>query len=189
MVTEQRPPNSTLAGLDLFVGGPIQHAIRPDGFTGGLRDAISLAIETLRLQGGTIFSAHTVEEFGERTAAFTPEQVAARDLRWMSKCDVFIPVLPTSDDELMRTDGTHVELGWATALGRPIVLVTRQPIVESASHLLKGLHHVGDVQLLDLDRFLRAPFLLVEAVLRATTRQREAVRSSAVAFKTPVAGL
>ncbi|MGZ3144786.1 nucleoside 2-deoxyribosyltransferase [Lentzea chajnantorensis] len=188
MLTEQHPPHSALTGLDLFVGGPIQHAIRPDGFTGHLRSAISLAIETLRGQGGTIFSAHTVEEFGARTAAFSPEQVSARDLRWMSKCDVFIPVLPTSDEELMRTDGTHIELGWATALGRPIVLVTRQPIVESASHLLKGLHRIGNVQVLDLDRFTRAPFLLVEAVLRATTRQREAVRSSAVAVKTPVAG-
>ncbi|MFI9010013.1 nucleoside 2-deoxyribosyltransferase [Actinosynnema sp. NPDC053489] len=170
-----------LNGLDLFVGGPIQHALSPDGFTSDLERTLKLVMETLREYGANIYSAHTVEHFGDRTAHYTPEQVAARDLRWMSKCDVFIPVLPvTEDGVLMRTDGTHVELGWATALGRPIVLITQQPIVESASHLLKGLHRVGDVQLLDVERFAQAPFLLVEHVLRATKRQREAVRSSVV---------
>ncbi|XVS68086.1 nucleoside 2-deoxyribosyltransferase [Actinosynnema sp. CA-299493] len=173
--------SEVLDGLDLFVGGPIQHALSPGGFTSDLEKTLTLVMETLRDYGANIYSAHTVEHFGDRTAHYTPEQVAARDLRWMSKCDVFIPVLPVAEDGvLMRTDGTHVELGWATALGRPIVLLTRQPIVESASHLLKGLHRVGDVQLLDVERFTRTPFLLVEHVLRATKRQREAVRSSVV---------
>ena len=179
-----RQISASLSGLDLFVGGPIQHAISPTGFAVDLQQAISLVIQTLRGHGATLFSAHTVEEFGDRTAAYTPEQVSARDLRWMSKCDVFIPVLPISaDDELMRTDGTHVELGWATALGRPIVLITKQPIVDSASHLLKGLHRVGEVQLLDIERFIREPFLLVECILRATKRQREAVLVSSVHTK------
>ncbi|MTD54424.1 nucleoside 2-deoxyribosyltransferase [Amycolatopsis pithecellobii] len=182
MFSADKTVSGVLSGLDLFVGGPIQHAIRPDGFTVALQETIQLALSTLGGHGAHLFSAHTVEEFGDRTAHYTPEQVAARDLRWMSKCDVFVPVLPVgADGVLMRTDGTHVELGWATALGRPIVLLTRQPVVESASHLLKGLPVIGDVQLLDIDRFARSPFLLVECVLRATQRQREAVLSSRLA--------
>ena len=178
----------SLAGLDLFVGGPIQHAISDQGFAAGLRDSLSLAHDTLAAHGATVFSAHRVERFGGDTALFTPEQVSARDLRWMSKCDVFIPVLPSSDGELMRTDGTHIELGWATALGRPIVLLTEHPIVDSASHLLKGLHRIGDVQHIDAHRFARSPFLLVEAVLRATKRQREAVLvSTSAPQRQPVA--
>lgn len=170
-----------LKGVDCFVGGPIQHAIRPDGFAAPLRSMISLALEVLGDHGANLFSAHTVEEFGAGTASFTPEQVSVRDFRWMSKCDVFIPVLPVDDHgELMRTDGTHVELGWATALGRPIVLITRQPIVESASHLLKGLHEVGDVQLLDVDRFAESPLLLVDCVRRATASQWKALLSRVV---------
>ncbi|MET9142523.1 MULTISPECIES: nucleoside 2-deoxyribosyltransferase [unclassified Streptomyces] len=172
-----------LAGLDVFVGGPIQHAILADGFVGQLQDAITTAIGTVTENGANVFSAHVVEKFGEETASFTPEQVSVRDFRWMRKCDVFVPVLPVQREDgiLRRTDGTHVELGWATALGRPIVLITKQPVVESASHLLKGLHRVGFVQHIDFDEFTEKPSLLVDAVLGATERQREAIGAGLVA--------
>ncbi|MFC5153152.1 hypothetical protein [Streptomyces amakusaensis] len=164
----------TLAGLDVFVGGPIQHAILPGGFEGDLRDAISTAIWHVEERGGTVFSAHVAEKFGVETASFTPDQVSVRDFRWMTKCDVFVPVLPVlSDDILLRTDGTHVELGWATALGRPIVMLTKQPFVESASHLLKGLHRVGSVQVIDIDDFSKDPGLLIDGILTATERTRQ----------------
>jgi nucleoside 2-deoxyribosyltransferase len=176
------PQTGLLTDLDVFVGGPIQHAIQPNGFVGSLQDAITTAIETVKDNGGNIFSAHVVEKFGDDTAAFTPEQVSVRDFRWMKKCDVFVPILPVlADQTLRRTDGTHVELGWATALGRPIVLVTKQPFVESASHLLKGLHRVGAVQTIDFDEFTEKPSLLVEAILASTERQREAITASLVA--------
>ncbi|ADI05937.1 hypothetical protein SBI_02816 [Streptomyces bingchenggensis BCW-1] len=175
-------PTGLLAGLDVFVGGPIQHAILSNGFAGDLQDAISRAIDVVRENGGNVFSAHVVEKFGAETAAFTPEQVSVRDFRWMKKCDVFVPVLPLLPDRtLRRTDGTHVELGWATALGRPIVIVTKQPFVDSASHLLKGLHRVGSVWTVDFDEFTEKPSLLIEAVLAATERQREAISAGIVA--------
>ncbi|GAA2287451.1 hypothetical protein GCM10010145_67940 [Streptomyces ruber] len=171
-----------LTGLDVFVGGPIQHAILQDGFVGHLQDAITTAIQTVTENGANVFSAHVVEKFGAETAAFTPEQVSVRDFRWMRKCDVFVPVLPLLEDQtLRRTDGTHVELGWATALGRPIVIITKQPFVESASHLLKGLYRVGSVRTIDFDEFTEKPSLLIDAVLSATERQREAVNASLVA--------
>ncbi|MFD4577494.1 nucleoside 2-deoxyribosyltransferase [Streptomyces sp. NPDC058417] len=172
-----------LAGLDVFVGGPIQHAILEGGFVGPLQDAITTAIQTVTENGANVFSAHVVEKFGEETAAFTPEQVSVRDFRWMKKCDVFVPVLPVQQEDgiLRRTDGTHIELGWATAFGRPVVLITKQPVVESASHLLKGLHRVGCVQHIDFDEFTEKPSLLVDAVLTATERQREAISASLVA--------
>ncbi|GAA0447196.1 nucleoside 2-deoxyribosyltransferase [Streptomyces stramineus] len=171
-----------LTGLDVFVGGPIQHAILPNGFVHHLQDAIQTAIAVAEENGANTFSAHRVEEFGAQTAAFTPEQVSVRDFRWMRKCDVFVPVLPLLEDQtLRRTDGTHVELGWATALGRPIVLITKQPFVESASHLLKGLHKVGAVRTIDFDEFVDKPNLLIEAVLAATEQQREAVNAGYVA--------
>ncbi|MGW2601381.1 nucleoside 2-deoxyribosyltransferase [Streptomyces klenkii] len=168
--------HGALAGLDVFIGGPIQHTILPNGPAGHLQDAISTAIRTVRAADGNVFSAHAVEEFSTQTAAITPDQVSVRDYRWMRKCDVFVPVLPLLPDRtLHRTDATHVELGWATAMGRPVVLVTTQPFVESASHLLKGLHRIGAVHALDFDEFTDSPGLLVTAVLEATRQQREAV--------------
>ncbi|MEY9841039.1 nucleoside 2-deoxyribosyltransferase [Streptacidiphilus sp. EB103A] len=178
METTNHQPGA-LTGLDVFVGGPIQHAILPNGFVGHLQDAISRAIGIVKENGGNIFSAHMVEKFGAETAAFTPDQVSVRDFRWMKKCDVFVPVLPLLEGEtLRRTDGTHVELGWATAMGRPIVVITKQPFAESASHLLKGLHRVGAVQVIDFDEFIEKPTLLVEAVLLATEQQQEALHAA-----------
>ena len=152
---------SVLSGHDIFIGGPIQHAILPDGFLSNVRLPISHAIEAVSMSGARVFSAHVNEGFGEKTVEFTPSQVSRRDFRWMKKCDVFVPVLPLGPSEdLVRTDGTHIELGWASAMGRPIVLVTRTPIADSASHLLKGLVDVANVSLLDLGSFVERPWSL-----------------------------
>ncbi|MEU7576097.1 nucleoside 2-deoxyribosyltransferase [Streptomyces sp. NPDC041068] len=140
-----------LTGVSVFVGGPIQHAIRDDGFHQPLRHAIRDIIAAASAVHGTVFSAHVVEKFGVDTPLFSPDQVSVRDFDWMRRCDVFVPVLPVDGaGELMRTDGTHVELGWASALGKPIVVVTPVPLAANASHLLRGLPSVADVTVLDL---------------------------------------
>jgi Nucleoside 2-deoxyribosyltransferase len=171
-----RGPGSpdALTGLDVFIGGPLQHAIELTGFHSGLRNLISAAVGEIERSGGNVFSAHRIERFGADTAIFTPEQVSVRDMRWMRKCDVFVAVLPTMPDEtLLRTDGTYVELGWATALGRPIVVITKQPFVDSASHLLKGLHCVSSVQAIDVAEFHADPSTLIACILHAAIRERE----------------
>ncbi|MFI5943079.1 nucleoside 2-deoxyribosyltransferase [Streptomyces uncialis] len=154
-----------LTGVKVFVGGPIQHAIRDDGFHTPLQDAISGIIGRVTAVGATVFSAHVAEKFGEDTPLFTPDQVSVRDLGWMRRCDVFVPVLPVDGDgDLMRTDGTHVELGWASALGKPIVVVTPAPLAANASHLLRGLPSVADVTVLDLAVAHRDPVELLRLI-------------------------
>ncbi|TWP46110.1 hypothetical protein FKR81_36870 [Lentzea tibetensis] len=149
-------PIPDLSGLNVFVGGPIQHAIQGTGFHDPLRDAISDVIEAVRIANGTVFSAHEAERFGADTARFTPDQVAVRDFSWMRRCDVFVPVLPVDESgELLRTDGTHVELGWASALDKPIVVVTSAPVSEHASHLLRGLRSAARVSFFDITRIRR----------------------------------
>ncbi|MBL1099187.1 nucleoside 2-deoxyribosyltransferase [Streptomyces coffeae] len=140
-----------LTGVSVFVGGPIQHAIHQNGFHQPLRHAIRDIIDAVSAAHGTVFSAHVAERFGADTKLFSPEQVSVRDFDWMRRCDVFVPVLPVDKaGELMRTDGTHVELGWASALGRPVVVVTPTPLAPNASHLLRGLPSIGDVTVFDL---------------------------------------
>ncbi|MFF5126128.1 hypothetical protein ACFY41_04220 [Streptomyces syringium] len=140
-----------LSGVSVFVGGPIQHAIHQDGFHEPLRHAIHDVIETVTAVNGTVFSAHVAEKFGVDTPLFSPDQVSVRDFGWMRRCDVFVPVLPVgADGDLMRTDGTHIELGWASALSKPIVVVTPTPMAANASHLLRGLPSVADVSVFDL---------------------------------------
>lgn len=159
---------SILAGVDVFIGGPIQHALRGETMIDKVQDPITLAIDTVGRAGGNVFSAHVAEGFGKQTANFTPDEVSIRDFRWMNKCDVFVPVLPVQTDRtLVRTDGTHVELGWASALGRPIVMVTAHPFTEDASHLLKGLPRVGQVTVVGIDEFLKDPSRLATIIADA----------------------
>ncbi|MFF8958104.1 nucleoside 2-deoxyribosyltransferase [Streptomyces sp. NPDC014894] len=164
-----------LRGVTLFVGGPIQHALVPGGMAAPVRDRLTLTIDQLRRAGGTVLSAHVAERFGADTASFTPDQVSVRDFAWMRECDVFVPVLPVVDGTLLRTDGTHIELGWASALGRPVVGITDQPFSESASHLLKGLSQVADAVFLSPKEVADAPERLIDTVLAALARTRAAV--------------
>jgi nucleoside 2-deoxyribosyltransferase len=92
----------------------------------------------------------------------------------MEQCDIFVAILPVCkcNAVLLRTDGTHIELGWASALRRPIVLVTTKPFDVSASHLLKGLGAIANVKHVDLDEFKREPGILAE-VLSDMTRCRK----------------
>ncbi|ANZ21407.1 hypothetical protein ACH4YO_01950 [Streptomyces noursei] len=164
-----------LCGVTLFVGGPIQHALVPGGMATPIRECLSRTIEQSRQAGATVLSAHVAERFGADTASFTPEEVSVRDYAWMCECDVFVPVLPVLDGTLLRTDGTHIELGWASALGRPIVGITDQPFAESASHLLKGLAQVAVATFFSAEEIAADPTLLVDGVLAALGRTRTAV--------------
>ncbi|CAH2935606.1 MAG: hypothetical protein CPSOU_6692 [uncultured Paraburkholderia sp.] len=162
-----RSVQTILSGIDVFIGGPIQHALRGDALINKVQDPIISAIDAVTDAGGNVFSAHVAEAFGKQTAYFTPDEVSVRDFRWMNKCDVFVPVLPIqANGALVRTDGTHVELGWASALRRPIVLVTAHPFTEDASHLLKGLPRVGQVTVLGIDEFLKDPLHLATIIAR-----------------------
>ncbi|MGE7994031.1 hypothetical protein ACQKPE_24020 [Pseudomonas sp. NPDC089554] len=152
-----------LRNLKVFIGGPIQFAIRQDGFDQALKQTIELAVEAVRDLNGQVLSAHLAERFGVDTPDFTPEMVSRRDFAWMQECDVFMPILPVlPNGELLRTDGTHIELGWASALRRPVLLLTELPIVDSASHLLKGLEQIGKVAKLDVREFRANPWQIGE---------------------------
>ncbi|MEU2872229.1 hypothetical protein ABZ769_23970 [Streptomyces olivoreticuli] len=164
-----------LSGVTVFIGGPIQHALVPGGMAAPIRDSVRQTIDRVRRAGGTVLSAHVAERFGADTASFTPEQVSVRDYGWMRECDVFVPVLPVLNGTLLRTDGTHIELGWASALGRPIVGITDQPFPESASHLLKGLSEIAEATFLSAEEVALDPGRLVDTVLGALARTRTTV--------------
>ncbi|MBS9437272.1 hypothetical protein EAE91_08810 [Photorhabdus noenieputensis] len=147
-----------LANKSVFIGGPIQSAIYDGGFHEELRMTIQLAVKTVETLNGKVFSAHLTEKFGIDTPHYTPEMVSKRDFQWMQQCDYFMPILPVHQgEELLRTDGTHIELGWASALKRPVLLITQLPIVRGGSHLLKGLEHICNLSKLDIHDFRHNP--------------------------------
>jgi nucleoside 2-deoxyribosyltransferase len=83
-----------------------------------------------------VHNAHRREEWGERF--LSPSECTALDHSEISGCDLFVafPGYPASP-------GTHIEIGWASALGKPIIL-----LLESGceyAFLVRGLHTVADV--------------------------------------------
>ncbi|MGX7826457.1 nucleoside 2-deoxyribosyltransferase [Actinokineospora sp. 24-640] len=130
--------SSTTSTATVFVGGPFKGLIDP--VTGAIdpraRHRYTRLIEFFSAQGCGVFNAHTTEGWGQNLVPDT--ECTARDLAWMRDCDVFVafPGAPASP-------GTHVEIGWASALGKPMVLVL-EPGVEHAA-LVTGLHAVAPV--------------------------------------------
>ena len=134
-----------------FVGGPIQYAIAPDGsFDAPTRSVIGSVIAALESAGHRVLSAHVDEQFGQKNVAGLFREVCLRDYAWMRQCDVFVAILPVdSAGNVIFSSGTSVELGWASALGKPIVLVC-DPAAKY-SHLVLGLDAIAWVVKLNIN--------------------------------------
>lgn len=129
----------------VLVGGPIQNAIGLDGvFNAEIRHLIESVLKALKKANYHIISSHIYENFGEMDVHGKFREVCARDYQWMRECDLFLAILPLdSNGKMICTSGTSVELGWASAMGKPIVLV-RDP-APKYSHLIAGLSVVTRV--------------------------------------------
>lgn len=149
----------------VFVGGPIQHAMSPAGdFHRPTRTVIEAAIAGLKDEGYKVLSAHVHEKFGEMDVSDKFQEVCSRDYAWMRQCDVFVAILPLNQGgKVIHSAGTSVELGWASAMGKPIVLVCDPTPIYS--HLVIGLDAVARVAKLDIN-LTDLPFSICEAIKR-----------------------
>ena len=131
----------------VFVGGAIQYALGDEGFNQGLKDLIERTIKNVEDDGYDILSAHRYENYGEMNVTDREKWVTQRDYNWMKECDYYVAVLPEGPDgKPIRTDGTHIELGWAAAMEKPIVIVRSPEPTMQYSFLVAGLDAVADVQ-------------------------------------------
>jgi hypothetical protein len=135
----------------IFVGGPIQHAIRRQGsFHAPTRLKIETVIAGLRNGGYKVRSAHEYEDFGRMDVNGKSREVCSRDFRWMRQCDLFVAVLPVDEGgAVIHSAGTMVELGWASTMEKPIVLVCDPS--QLYSHLVTGLGAVAPVAKIDIN--------------------------------------
>ncbi|MFJ6674831.1 nucleoside 2-deoxyribosyltransferase [Actinosynnema sp. NPDC091369] len=122
----------------IFLGGPFKASVDPA--TGTLRAAERTRLESviarLERDGHEVHNAHRREGWG--AAFLTPEECTRLDFEEISASDVFVafPGAPASP-------GTHVEIGWASALGKPVVLLLEDGA--EYAFLVRGLHTVADV--------------------------------------------
>lgn len=124
--------------MTVFVCGPITNACHTEGFDPRVKTIVESLVQALVDAGIETWSAHRLESYGKEIPEF-PENVYTRDWCYASTCSALVAVLPTdSTGALYRTDGTFIELGWATALRKKLIIVT-DPVATGRSYLLDGL--------------------------------------------------
>ncbi len=130
----------------VFIGGPFHHAILSSGvFDPELEALIVNIIESVESAGFTVLSSHRAEDFGRVALEGPPEDVAHRDFGWMQECSAYVCLLPNFEEgNPYRSDGCCIELGWASVLKRPTILV--RDMRTSFTDLLLGLGALGPVR-------------------------------------------
>jgi methylase of polypeptide subunit release factors len=90
-------------------------------FSRAKKRRINAVHEVLTSAQYEILSAHVVDKYGE---AAWEDDFVLRDLKWSAACDVQLVLLPAeSTGEVIRSDGTMIELGFAFAKDKPVVIL------------------------------------------------------------------
>jgi hypothetical protein len=140
-------PETTTARPTLnavFVGGPFYHLVDPA--TGLMSDRdqsrFTRLIEYFEGLGATVYNAHRREAWGAEFMG--PLECTQRDFTEISGSDLFIayPGVPASP-------GTHVECGWASALGKPMILLLEKD--QKHTFLVTGLPSIANVEYIWFD--------------------------------------
>ncbi|MDH6545723.1 nucleoside 2-deoxyribosyltransferase [Streptomyces lavendulae] len=162
------PPGSRPApGIrSVFLAGPFIQLLDPA--TGEMpadaRAPFDVLIKHFEAQGLSVHNAHRREAWGAEL--MRPEQCTKLDQDEIRKADVFValPGHPASP-------GTHIEIGWASAFDKPIVLLLERD--REYTFLVQGLHTVASVEYVvhsDIATCLPAVDRAVELAVR---RRRE----------------
>lgn len=148
----------------VFVGGPFKNII--DAATGVVRTdqrrRIEAVIDHFESAGFDVYNAHRREQWG--ACMLTPDECTRLDYEEIRDADLFVafPGEPASP-------GTHIEIGWASGMGKPVILLVDD--LEAHCFLVRGLPTVADVRFVeagDVDRMLLRLEDAVRAALPAT---------------------
>lgn len=163
-------PDSAFHGVSsVFLGGPFMGLV--DSESGRMPDRdcqpFTVLIEHFERQGLHVYNAHRREAWGAEV--MPPDQCTALDQEEIEKADVFvaIPGIPPSP-------GTHIEMGWASAFGKPIVLLLEEGRDEEYGFLVRGLRAVATVEYVRCTDIAAALPEVDAAVRRAVERLRTA---------------
>jgi nucleoside 2-deoxyribosyltransferase len=146
----------------VFVCGPITHALTGARLDEELVRFLGLIHDTLEDGGVSVDSAHRVEGWGLRSNDLPPTSIVERDFAWAKASDAVVAVLELPNQRRpWRTDGTFVELGWASALNKPVIVLSRMDTNQSS--LVRGLPSVfKQIQTLSPEDVSKQPESLLE---------------------------
>ncbi|CAM4016808.1 nucleoside 2-deoxyribosyltransferase [Corynebacterium belfantii] len=128
--------------MKIFVAAPFGSKLDAAGtFDLGYRGRLEQLHRRIEAAGHSIFACQRNEEWGH--APLPPEDYVPIDYHELSSSDVIIAVLG-ADPSL----GVCIELGWASALGIPIIVVAKHA---HSSTMISGLHRVSEVHYIAAD--------------------------------------
>ncbi|MFA6268525.1 MAG: nucleoside 2-deoxyribosyltransferase [archaeon] len=130
--------------MRIFLGAPFSSHLGKTGFDNELKWTIETIILSLQKKGHVVKSAHVREKFGEQL--MTPDVCTPLDLNEIKECDLFvaIPHNPPSG-------GVHIELGWASAINKNIIVCIQKKGVYSP--LIHGLDKVSNTKKIIYDNY------------------------------------
>lgn len=121
--------------MRIFLAAPFTAMLRTRGRKTSLktsyRNFIRDSIVGLRSRGHEVFSAHEREAWGSRI--LEPEKVIKYDFKGIDEADLVLALIGNPP-----SPGVQMELGYAAARWKRIILVHEQPFDE-LPHLTKGL--------------------------------------------------
>jgi hypothetical protein len=151
---------TTVQLREVFVGGPFLNLVGNDGQMSQLdQERFTRIIEYFEGLGALVHNAHRREAWGKEFMG--PEECTRMDHDEIATSELFVayPGVPVSP-------GTHVEIGWASAMGKPMVLFLERG--KRHTFLVTGLHTVANVEYVefdDLDELMAALPAAVETVM------------------------
>lgn len=105
-------------------------------FSRPLRERYLDVLALLERNGFETLSAHRADGFGETDWI---ENFVERDLAWVESCDAQLVMLPAGEGgEACRSDGTMIEMGYALARGKPLIILADDPDNERNSFFLRS---------------------------------------------------
>ncbi len=113
----------------------------------------------------SVHSAHKRERWGQEF--MTPTQCTRIDYDEIAQCDYFVafPGVPASP-------GTHIELGWASAMKKPIVLLLEEG--EEYAYLVQGLGEISSMKALRYNQEQGVDVARIEALINELESQYHA---------------
>jgi nucleoside 2-deoxyribosyltransferase len=146
----------------VFVAGPFYGLV--DEKTGVMDDSaqrrITMLIDYFEQAGCTVYNAHRREAWGKEF--LTADVCTKLDFDEIAAADLWVgyPGVPVSP-------GTHVEIGWASATGKPMVVLLEKE--KRHSFLVTGLSSIANISYVEFDDPAEIIGQLPAAIDEATT--------------------
>ena len=127
--------------MSIFVAARFTSAIKEDIFNEDLKAQIDTVHEVVKSLDFKLFSAHKNEKFGN--ALEDPDIFVKRDLKEISEASLLIAIL---DKEI--SSGVCIELGWASLISKPIILVIPDGYDMNNIPMIKSLYNLCHCEVL-----------------------------------------